>query len=244
MSNGIARVEVDEQSLAALRSLFNAKQVNKIVYSAVKKTTTQAKGVAAKAVMERLAIPRRYIDGKNHRKAAIKSSMRGGDVPVGVITIRRYALPASAFKMQATKAGGVSVTFDKSKGPQNYRHGFIANVKSDEQDAQGTFHKGAFVRAKETQFIKNREQTKFTKAGIAFRLPIKEIFGPAVLDFITLPEIQSRVIRDIQGVLQKNLDSQISRFTGGQFKSLAAAIAAGRISSADPEENENEFGEL
>lgn len=237
------KFEIDAATLAQLQSFLKPKQVKSLVFSAVKKTTSQAKAIAAKAVLERVTVPRRYVDGKNHRRAAIKSSMAGGDIPVGIVKIRRVALPMSAFKVKASKSAGVSVTFDKTKSPVTLRHAFVANVSSKAQDEQEVFHKGVFSRAARKNFVGGGEKVKWTPAGYAWRLPIKEHFGPTILDFITIPEIQARVMRDIAGALQKNIDSQISRFTGGQFKSLAAAISAMRmanISENEPEDFEFE----
>jgi hypothetical protein len=228
---------ITEAQYADLQRVLNPKQVKTAIYNAVSRTTSRAVTIATKAVAARLPIPRKYIVGEN-RHAAIKKRITKGERPEGRITISDRQLPLSAFKYRSNKAG-VTVTIDKGQPSETFKHAFVANVKSKRQEEQGVSHKGIFVRRKinaasaqkyfksgRTSHYKTAKSGSFNAKGYAWRLPMGELFGPTVLDFITRTEIQTAVLRDIGHEFDKQLDSQVSRFTKGKFSTLDDAVAA------------------
>jgi hypothetical protein len=251
-SVGTVNFEITAAQIADLQRVLSPKQARQAVYVAVSRTTKRAKAIATKAVQQRLTIPRKYIDDEKNRHSALSATILGRDVDaVGRLRIKEKQLPLSAFKYRSTKRG-VTVTVDKSAAPLTFRHAFASRVRSKRQEELGVGHTGIFVRRKVTAanapayFRKNREsfyrtakRNAITPRGYAWRLPIGELFGPTILDFISRGEIRDAVLRDIGNELDKQLDSQISRFTKGRFKTLDAAMDALTADTADANEPTN-----
>lgn len=231
-----ARFEITPAQLADLRRVLNPKQFQSACYQAIKRTVARARQIAAKAVQERLTIKRKYIDDPNNRSAPIKTFMRQG-VPAGSLYINQVRAPMSAFKCRQTRYG-VIVTLDKKRGSMTYRHAFLAKVRTKGLDDQHEGHIGVFERSDRAApkvaapgrelFQRSRAIVpgKLTKEGFAGRLHIDELFGPSVLQFITRDEIIQAIYTGIGNELEKQIDSQVSRFTKGKYSTLDSAVAA------------------
>lgn len=245
--------EIDDRTYGQLQRVLNPKQLKQAIYQAVNRTTNRGRIIAAKAVLDKMTIPRKYVDAKDNRYAAIKTRIIKGDRPEGRISVRDQQLPMSAFKHSATKAG-VRVTIDKSTPAEFFRHAFVAVVRSKRQEELGVSHKGIFVRRKvnaadaQRYFQKNKQSfyrtaksRAITPKGYAWRLPLGELFGPSVLDFISRDEIRRAVLAGIGNELGKQIDSQVKRFTEGRSDTLAAAITSLDVaaSAADPSTDAN-----
>lgn len=231
----VARLSVDPQTLADMRRVLNSKQFDQALYQAVKRTVARGRQIAAKKIQERLNVLRKYIDAPNNRSAAIKTFVKVG-VPSGSIYVNQVKMPMSAFRPRQTKSG-VVVIIDKAKPSRTFRHAFIATVASPDQLDQGVSHRGVFERSERAapkvarpgrrafERTKAIVEGKLTKEGFAGRLHIDELFGPSILDFFSRAEISGEILRDIQGELPKQIDSQVSRFLKGKSKTLADAVA-------------------
>lgn len=184
--------------------------------------------------MARLTIPRKYIDNKNNRHAAIRTRFTTSDnIPIGRLVVADKRLPLTAFKAIDSKKAGVSVQIDKSTPTLLLKNAFIARLRSKAQIEQGSSgHVGVMLRSKRAA---NGE--RLTPKGYAGRLHIDERFGPSVLSFITRDEIRFAVESKIGNEFQKQIDSQISRFTQGRFNTLADAVAT--LALSDPTTDSN-----
>lgn len=232
----VALFEIDDTTYRNLQRVLDSRQLKQAVYQVVSRTTRKAAQIATRAVADKLPIPRKYIIGKN-RHAALTVKIVKGDRPEGRITIKPKQLPLSAFKYRQTKRGGTTVTIEKDQPAQTFRHAFVAKVRSQRQEEQGVSHTGIFVRQKvdtanatryfqknKTSFFRAAKARAITPKGYAWRLPIAELFGPTVLDFISRSEISTAIYREIGDFRDRQIDSQIARFTQGRATSLADAL--------------------
>lgn len=240
----LVEFKVSDSQLRDLQRILNPKQVRTAIYAAVRRTTNKARQIAAKAVLERMEIPRKYVDNSRNRYAAIRSRIVANDPPVGILNVKRVSLPLSAFKAKASKSGGVTVTVDKQQPPIVIRHGFMREVQTKRQMDLGVSHKGIFTRKRTSARLGEKYTYRWKKytigvtpKGIAWRLPINQHFGPSVLAFITRDEIRIAVEKKIGNEFEKQIDSQVSRFTEGRFNTLAAAAAYLDGDAGDPNAN-------
>lgn len=234
-----ARFSTSSAQFDALHGLFDSKKMDRVIYQAVTRTVARGRQIAAKAVLARLTIKRKYIDDPKNRHAAIKTFVRKGQAS-GSIYVNNRPLPLSAFKFRQTKRG-VKVTMDKNRGQQTFAHAFKAKVKTAGVDDVHDGHVGIFERSdtnikplfpkpgrelyKRAQptpgkFSSTGKQYGETPEGFAWRLGIEELFGPSVLSFISRGEILDPVLKQIDAEFDKQLDSAVSRFTEGKVTSL------------------------
>jgi len=238
--------KVDDRTLANLQRVLNPKQLQSALRSAVVRTTNAAVRIASGAVREKTTIPQKYIADKKNRYAAIKSKIRNDGTPVGHLIVRDIPLPLSAFKFRDSKVNGVTVDFGSIDEPITLKHAFAARVQSKRQAELGVSHLAILTRAKvdpsgkynrSPSKLKAKQNLAITPKGYAWRLPIKEHFGRTVLDYITANEIRTEVETKIGNEFQKQIDSQISRFTQGRFSTLADAVAT--LALSDPTTDSN-----
>jgi hypothetical protein len=235
-----ARVEVHARKLADLRRVLNPKQFAQATFQAVKRTTAGAVSYATDRVQKVTGLPRRYISGKQHRRAAIVSTVRKGDSPEGIVKVREIEVPLSAYKFRRVGDNGIEVTIDQLGETIRLKHAFVATVASRAQEAQGIGHRGIFSRSKVgtsaaavTRYFqkgmaskwKAAERGQVTPSGHAWRLPIEEHFGPPVLAFVTRDEIRIDIETHTAQNLDAQIDSQVRRFTEGRATGLRDAIA-------------------
>lgn len=241
------QLTVSPRQLSDLRKILDPSQFKRAVFQAVSRTTKKGESIAAKAVLDRMSIPRKYVVGKN-RYAAIKHSVSRGDVPEGKIKVRDVSLPLSAFDYKDSGVVGVTIKIDKLKSPIVLRHAFVEKMRSAAQEAQGSGHIGVMSRksifnqgriGQGYTYRDKRYKIGKTPDGYAWRLPLREHFGPSVLKFITFPEIEAEVVRGLGNELEKQIDSQVSRFTGGKFATLRDAVSDLGLSFTDNEPTNN-----
>ena len=131
--------------------------------------------------------------------------------PTGVVSVRDLKIPMIAFKPTGggtripSKAGGVNVLMDKSKGRELFRHAFKVRMRS------GHVAIVSRVAAKTGGQWKPGWKHKTTLSGYAARLPIRELFGPSIYDLVDIPKINLEVQSKIDAILIKNIEGQISR---------------------------------
>lgn len=252
----IVEFNVSDAQVRDIQRVLNPKQVQKALQVAVIRTTNAALRIATEAVQAKTTIPKKYISSKTNRYAAIRSKITGyADRPIGNINVREVRLPLSAFKHVDTKISGVTIDFGSIDTPLTLRHAFVRRVRSRQQAEMGVSHLAILTRAKVDASRAQRYQAKdaysklravktgqVTPKGYAWRLPLQEHFGPTVLDYITKDEIRVAVEKDIGDTFQKNIDSQVSRFTQGQFKSLADAVNAADFVDRQTQDEEPDAG--
>lgn len=224
-------VAVSDEQLKELEAVLPPKQVRIALFQAVKKTVGipphgGGRTQINKRVREELNISKKYAD------RAISARMTSGDNPVGVISILRRPIPLIAYRPRVSKKGGARVTVAKGKPPIVYRHAFKATVKTaGSNGAEHEGHEGIFVRDRHLptkgpnadhvrEWVykgkKRKSRIKLTPQGIAGSFAIRELMGPSVLSVLGeagTTKVAQEELAKLQDVLQKNLDSQIARFT-------------------------------
>jgi hypothetical protein len=212
-------------------------QRNAIIRAAVLRASKAAMDEAALIVGEQYTIARRYLIGS--RYGAFRAFARDKG-QTAVLVVSRKKLPinkAAGFTVRELKGrkkrkkkrksgapvprkgkgrspyaerlpvtqprptqnmGGVLVQFGPGKA-QHFRRAFVAKVQSDAQREQGIAHRGVFSRA---------------KTGNSFhrRLPIRERFGPSVLDTINTDKAIERIHNRMIDTLNTRLMAGLSRF--------------------------------
>lgn len=197
------------------------KQLKQAHYAAVKKTADQGRVMIFNRFKEQYPnVQKSKIESGDltKRKRPIVSRVENReDQPTGIISVRDYKIPMIAFKPTGggaripSKAGGVKVLMDKSRGAQLFRHVFKGRMRSG--------HEGIFARvkgsAKSRTFTRNGK-TVTAKGGIgpggfAWGLAIRELFGPSIYDLVDVPAINAEVMGKIEDILVKNIEGQIKR---------------------------------
>ncbi len=212
----MASIEVGISSiqLKQLEDALNPKQLKQAIYQALKRTATTGATRIRKKVREVT-----YISASG-AKDTINAGMIGDD---GNIGIRQKLTPIQDFKVSVSKKAGVVALVSKGRPPIILRHAFRARMKSG--------HVGIFSRASTIQFSGLSQDSKlaFSAGMLHFkqsrlvtrngnkkavgRFPIVEQFGPSVLNIVEAPKIMEEVMQDLGDVLEKNVQSQIDRFT-------------------------------
>jgi hypothetical protein len=220
------RVEVSPEQLAELEGALNPKQVRSALFQAVKRTTKTGATQINRRVRAEININKKYAD------RAIRAREPSGDNPVGVISISRYPIPLIAYRPRVSKKGGARVTIGKGKPPIVYRHAYKATVKTAGTDGVHEGHEGIFLRDRHLptkgpnadrvrEWVykgkKRKSRIKLTPRGIAGSFAMRELMGPSVLSVLGeegTTKVAQEELAKLNGVLQKNLDSQFFRFTG------------------------------
>jgi hypothetical protein len=202
-------IRINTAQHARLKAMLNPKQFKAAQFQAVKRTTTFAERQVKKEVREQTTINKKYVD------RVVKSRVSREDPPLGVVTISQRLVPAVGYKHTASKRSGVTVSPTKGKPTIRLKHGFKARARSPQQ-GEGGGHVGIFLRGKRLPSKGpnvGKKRYKLTKRGFAGRLVIEEQFGPSVLDIVSVPGIRAKLVTAISDVLDKNVRSQIDRFT-------------------------------
>jgi hypothetical protein len=187
---------VDPRRIEEIRRILTPRQLDSVLWNAVKRTTSNAVTIARRSVREQVpALTKKYLD------RVVKSKVTGfGENPTGTVTISHERVPLIGFRPKATKTGGVTARVSKDRPPIILKHAFITFVGKGR-------HKGVFLRARG-----RGKGGKLTRRGYARRLPIEERFGPSVLDVIRFPKVERRVRDEIGNALEKNLASRLARY--------------------------------
>lgn len=219
LSISIPQAQVDK-----LEAAIGKETARRAIYQAVFRTTRAGATIIRKRVQEELQVDSKYIN----RAITIRvdNSMDKADA-TGHIIVSPKLIPLVGYgDRKAGKQGGITIVVSKDRPPIYLRHAFYATVRAGDD---GT-HKGIFMRAKGRDKsggkvmkgtfnhlkVGKYQGGKLTAAGYARRLPMEEQFGPSVVDAIgpdKLTTLGQAIHADLAQTLQKNLESQISRFT-------------------------------
>jgi hypothetical protein len=203
-------ISMNEAQLARLRADLSPQQVKQAQFQAIKRTTA----FAAREVQD-VVKAETYINTKYVRRV-VTSKVSKSDSPFGTVTISQRLVPLIAYRVTASKRGGVTAYLAKNRAPIRLRHAFKRRVFSAEQAAQGdTGHVGIFLRARHLptkgRNVGNR-RLKITRRGFAGRLAIEEQFGPSVLNLVEQPKLLGAITDEVTVQLEKNTQSQLDRF--------------------------------
>jgi hypothetical protein len=114
---------------------------------------------------------------------------------------------------QRKGAGGVTVKPWKDRAALVFKHAFAAKVNFQNAEDASELHKGVFLR---TRHLSPRALSlgfKLTRKGFAGRLAIKQLLGPPVESAVELDSVSNAVYAALAGEADKQLQSQIDRFT-------------------------------
>lgn len=198
------------------------KQLRSASYQAVKRTADQGRRMIADRFVEQYPrIQRTKIESGDptKRKRPIISRVSRGDNPEGVITVTEQPIPLIAFRPKGPgmkipsmgKPGGITVQISKNRPPVTLRHAFRVITRSG--------HEGIYLRRKGVKRLvvaraANKAAAAITGGVVTGRLPIVETFGPNVYDLMNVPQVNAEVVQKLDGLLAKNLASQLSRYAG------------------------------
>ena len=182
-------IKVDKESLRQARSLFNdLEKAPPIVTSrAINRTLTGVRTDITKGVGEILNVKQKRIRDTIRLKKATYNEV------TGVVTIEAVRIPLIEFAASWKQAWpGAKAKVEKREKRKTYKHAFIRFSK-------GWGRKAVFWRAIDKKTGK--------RAG---RLPIKEVYGPSVADYLAKPEImepvQEKAGQRIVTNMQRELD--------------------------------------
>lgn len=197
-------ITIPADQIEFLQKTIGQQSTRQASYQAVKRTTSAARGVMRDTIGENVDVDLKYVD----RAVSSKLITTDASLTEGVITVSAKSIPLIGFHPTAGP-GGVTVVLTRSLGPVVLRHAFSATVS-----ANGGNHRGIMTRKAATEAAAGRGRT-VTKRGFFGRLPIKELKGPDIVSLIgeqNLTVTGEQVIRGLQGVFLKNLQSQMDRF--------------------------------
>jgi hypothetical protein len=201
-------ISISDSQFAKLSAELNPKQLKQAMFQAIKRTTDYARTKVRSTVKDKTYMRPKYIN------RAVNSKVSKSDPPEGLITISQRLVPLIAFKATVGKRGGARVHISKDKPAILLRHAFRARVKSYNQKAEDAGHLGIFLRSKHLPTKgPNMGKGKIGKHGRAWRLAIEEQFGASVLNLVEVPTVIAAIGADVQNQLEKNVQSQLDRFT-------------------------------
>jgi hypothetical protein len=205
-------IQPPEDALRKMREVLTPQQFKQAAFQAVKRTTAKAEKQVENAIAEATTIK------KSRAVQGVWSTLTKGDVPVGIVAIRRRPLPASYFKHTASKRAGIAAVFTRGGGAVAFGHGFKRTVTTAGVDGTHSGHVGLFVRAKRLPGKgPNLASAKMVQSGkykgqIAARFTLKEIFAPPLIDIVTGTNIAAEITASAGEEMQRQLTSQINRF--------------------------------
>lgn len=210
MGSSLVNITPNLADLAKIKAMLDPAKFRQGLFVAVRNTTDAGKRIASDAAVEQTGIIKKHAD----RAITSKTDGTNPESPVGIITISHQAAPLIAFKPSVTKQGVYAKL--GASGGTIYRHGFEATVKAKSKSGEISEHDGIFIRKRGGRGISKKGRAMQTAKGIAWRLPIKQLYGPPVINTLDLPAVAEAVEQGIAGRLHKEIESQIARFTKGQ----------------------------
>jgi hypothetical protein len=197
------------------------KELRKVHYAAVKRTADEGRVMIFNRFKEEYPnVQKSKIetgDLTKRKRPIVSKVVNKEEQPTGIITVYDYKIPMIAFKpggggMRIPSGdGGVRVRMDKAKGLLLLPHAFRAKMRSG--------HIGIFSRIKtagKPRTFLRRGKTVTVKGGngpdgVAWGLPIRELFGPSIYSLVDIPKINAEVESKLDGILVKNIERQIAR---------------------------------
>lgn len=200
------KFELPQATVERMKSAIGAKQVSKALFQATKRTGDSIKKIVVENIREHSTVSRKAAS------QAVKSTIAHGDTPTGEIRVSAKPIPMASFSVRASKKGGVTVRVSPDAQSRRMPHVFKAKVGAGQ-------HGGLFYRTRaggSVRLTKRQHKPMVTPAGFVWRLPIKEVFGPSAVDMIKPEKVQEEIRQQIGAILEKNIRSQIDRFTKGK----------------------------
>lgn len=217
-------ITIPPDQVKKLEAAIGPKATKQAMYQAVLRTTRAGTTIFKTRIREKLNLDTKYINRVIETKVQ-GESLESPDVR-GTIIVKHELIPMVAYAdRKAGKQGGVTVVMGKGKLPVYLRHAFYATVGVGK-------HKGIFFRAEgrdksagKERFIitggrvgkRYKHGGRLTPTGYARRFPIEEKFGPSVVDAFGVDALTAtgqQIIADLGATLEKNIQSQLNRFTG------------------------------
>lgn len=206
------RFILPEAQREKLEASLDPKQLRQAIYQIVARTTGHFTKIIQDVVRKSTTIKQKYV------RRVIVARKPQGDPPEGIVTVKRERIPLEAFQVRVSKLGGVTVTISKDRDPIRISHGFRATMP-------GSGHVGIFTRSRHlptrganasARGKRGGPKYRITPKGVAGRLAIEERFGPTVLDIVSFPDTLKTITFDGEQYMQKQAESQISRFLNQQ----------------------------
>lgn len=214
----IVSLKVPEETFRMLRAQLSPKQFRQAMYGVVNRTLSKLLTTVKRRIREENPlIKAKYLS------RAISLVKPAGDPPTGAIVVNNKRIPLAAFKLRGFKnpsygkGRGGSVVIAKDLPPIVLHHGFLATVKAVGGKGDVKEHDGIFLRARGSPNVqargRNGQPRKFTALGFAERLPIKQQFGPGILEIVMIPKVLEDIQFDAAAEMQRQSLSQLARFT-------------------------------
>ena len=191
---------------AMLRGLDNI--VPKVLSRAINDTLAGVKTDASTEIRAIITAPKKTVDGAMTISKATPASLEGG------VAISGTPLPLIAYSARQTLKG-VSAQVKKDSGRQVIPGAFIATVRAGKQAASGyEGHAGVFWRtwhADSAKSGKNMAKRAWKKMPAQYRLPIKQLYGPRIPDYIAEKgPVMAIVLKKSDERMHKNLDKELN----------------------------------
>lgn len=191
------QIGINESQLAEIRKLLNPKQFQQAIYQAVKRTTSKGTTIVRDKMKAATFINTKYV------RRAVTTKMESGETPVGIVNISQHQVPLIGYRVNVSKRGGAIAQASRDRPPLIFRHAFKGKIRNRKTQDADEGHIGIFLRRKSDR----------TKSGFVARLPIDEVLGPSVLSLVEAPKMLSEVETILQDELEKQVQSQVDRFT-------------------------------
>lgn len=201
------QIDIRGDLVASAANVLTPDQLRRALFQVIKRTTDKGVGIAQKEVQKHLNISTKYVK----RAVSKRLEIRDPAPPVGVIRFTRRRLPLIAYKLSITKRGGVRAKVWSDRSPLHFPHGFRATVNQQNAETDEQLHDGVFIRTRHASG--NPKAGKVTPKGFAGRLAIKQLRGPSVESAVEIPRISEAVYEGLKGEADKQMQSQINRFT-------------------------------
>ena len=191
------RIDIDENDLREVRRAFSGmeKIASKVVTRALNKTLTGVKTDASAAIREVLTAKKKAVDETFKIKKASGKDMSAYIASTG------KPIPLISFAHQPTKAG-IRIQVRRQSAKKLWPGTFKKQLKSG--------HQGIFQReyhATPRQPV--RPGFPYGKLPREYRLPMKEKFGPRAPDILSNQPVMSKVIKQAQERLHKNIEHEM-----------------------------------
>jgi hypothetical protein len=178
----------------------------KVLERSINRTLTGIRTAASKEIRKEVTVKAKYVKRsmRTHKASARKGRLAGAIESTG------RQVPLIGYQARQTKRG-VSVRVDRKGGRHLVPHAFIATMPSGHRGVfqRATRHPGARGYGSVPEGRDKRGDRQFAAMPRKYRLPIKELYGPAV------PSIFKRggVMRRLERQARERMDREIAQQT-------------------------------
>ena len=208
----LVKLIIPDATRAALKESLTPADFRKAEYQVVNRTLAKLVTLLKRGVKK--AAPTVSRDYATRAITLIKAK---GDPPVGAVIVNNKKIPLSAFRVSGFAPGrngsGGEVFIAQGFPVVILRHGFEATGRSGKSEHDGIFLRARVPAGMTTTRGRHGEVRKYTPAGFAERLPIRQQWGPSAMQLVSIPEIMAGIDVDLAAEVQKQAASQLSRFT-------------------------------